>query len=836
MMNFATDNWDRRGTPIQSSTLPSGSAYDMNVSISDDGQIVALSDSGYSSEKGLVKVVQWNSTSEDWSTIGNIFIGSYGAKAGASIQLSSAGTITIAYTEMLYNGFGAVKVYTYDGSSWGQKGDVITTSLPSRSLSSRVLQDPSTSVTAFDMTPDGNLIVIVFSNGDVQLFRYSTIGATWELSYSFENFLGGRDISISRNGSIVAVCGGVEDGATRIFRSDRNGGYEYEHTISSDCDAVSLSNDGKTVAVGSSDTTLVRMYNNETWVSKGDSLSGGREVELVASGEVMIKLVSDLAQVFSYGVPLRYIGDCYPGQCGICMGDCDYDSDCPDGLKCFKRDDYQFVPGCTRGGIHDDEGADYCFEPSNSSMPDEVNYIGECRQGLTGRCGECEGDCDYDADCSEGLVCFQREDGETIPGCTGGSKYDIEAKDYCFAPKLPTEAGVLNYVGECDDTSGPCGECEGDCDSDDDCGAGLSCYERDALEAVPGCSGGSEFDIPGKDYCYLSQWISHGSIYSFFGNGRMGASVSLSSNGRRVAVSDSSVDFVYVYSLEYTRGFKVSSTQIGSRLNGTDVALSNSGNVVAIIGAGAISVYDLVYNDWVRRGGDISVSDANQIDISGSGDKICVVTFQLVSVYEYVSDNWSGYNITTSGASSVSISDDGLFVAIGDLEYSSVYVYNRTYDGVDEWSIIVTLNEGGSYESTDFGSSVALSSDGGILAVGAPATDGDVGAVYMYSYDGSTYVPKGRRIDPIGDYSFSYHGKDVDLSEDGNTVVIAGDYCCEYSSVFAARWNGTDWSMYGQHLQGDEPSFVSLSADGNTMSVGQPRLGDNGTVTIYKYV
>lgn len=66
-----------------------------------------------------------------------------------------------------------------------------------------------------------------------------------------------------------------------------------------------------------------------------------------------------------------------------------------------------------------------------------------------------------------------------------------------FAPKLPTEAGVLNYVGECDDTSGPCGECEGDCDSDDDCGTGLSCYKRDALEAVPGCSGGSEFDIPG---------------------------------------------------------------------------------------------------------------------------------------------------------------------------------------------------------------------------------------------------------------------------------------------------------------------------------------------------
>ena len=65
------------------------------------------------------------------------------------------------------------------------------------------------------------------------------------------------------------------------------------------------------------------------------------------------------------------------------------------------------------------------------SVSGELNYIGECRDGLTGRCDECQGDCDEDADCMAGLVCFQREDGESIPGCAGGSVFDIKDKDYC---------------------------------------------------------------------------------------------------------------------------------------------------------------------------------------------------------------------------------------------------------------------------------------------------------------------------------------------------------------------------------------------------------------------
>ena len=41
--------------------------------------------------------------------------------------------------------------------------------------------------------------------------------------------------------------------------------------------------------------------------------------------------------------------------------------------------------------------------------------------------------------------------------------------------------------------------CEGDCDSDDQCADGLSCYFRNNYHIIPGCGGGGKEDY---DYCY----------------------------------------------------------------------------------------------------------------------------------------------------------------------------------------------------------------------------------------------------------------------------------------------------------------------------------------------
>ena len=58
-------------------------------------------------------------------------------------------------------------------------------------------------------------------------------------------------------------------------------------------------------------------------------------------------------------------------------------------------------------------------------------------------CGECEGDCDGDGHCKDGLKCFQRSYSEKIPGCSNvypegsryaGRLYGPRDQDYCYKP------------------------------------------------------------------------------------------------------------------------------------------------------------------------------------------------------------------------------------------------------------------------------------------------------------------------------------------------------------------------------------------------------------------
>ena len=53
-------------------------------------------------------------------------------------------------------------------------------------------------------------------------------------------------------------------------------------------------------------------------------------------------------------------------KCTNCQGDCDRDSDCVDGLKCFQRNGYGPVPGCSPNGDGDKKGYDYCYEPGKT--------------------------------------------------------------------------------------------------------------------------------------------------------------------------------------------------------------------------------------------------------------------------------------------------------------------------------------------------------------------------------------------------------------------------------------------------------------------------------------
>ena len=45
----------------------------------------------------------------------------------------------------------------------------------------------------------------------------------------------------------------------------------------------------------------------------------------------------------------------------VCEGDCDRDSHCGIGLRCYQRNDKRTIPGCVSGGKGDVNGWDYCY-------------------------------------------------------------------------------------------------------------------------------------------------------------------------------------------------------------------------------------------------------------------------------------------------------------------------------------------------------------------------------------------------------------------------------------------------------------------------------------------
>lgn len=117
-------------------------------------------------------------------------------------------------------------------------------------------------------------------------------------------------------------------------------------------------------------------------------------------------------------------------------------------------------------------------------------------------CGMCEGDCDWDADCAGDLKCFRRtHTAESVPGCISGGAGDTPYTDYCWSPISP--APLQDNGGSGCSPAVPCGECQGDCDSDDDCAGLLKCFQRSSSdEVVPGCTKGGAGDVRTHDYCY----------------------------------------------------------------------------------------------------------------------------------------------------------------------------------------------------------------------------------------------------------------------------------------------------------------------------------------------
>jgi cullin-associated NEDD8-dissociated protein 1 len=182
-----------------------------------------------------------------------------------------------------------------------------------------------------------------------------------------------------------------------------------------------------------------------------------------------------------------------------CTGECDGHHQCAAGLECFERTHGEAIPGCDVSTAPGGDW-DYCYNPASRILTgDELDLVdnGGSACSPSNPCPVCHGDCDDDSQCQGELKCFQRSEGEAVPGCLDGPGI-LTAHDFCYAePALP----IIPVSGGNDGAATNLARCTGECDGHHQCAAGLQCFERENGEAIPGCD---VTTAPGGDwdYCY----------------------------------------------------------------------------------------------------------------------------------------------------------------------------------------------------------------------------------------------------------------------------------------------------------------------------------------------
>ncbi len=330
-------------------------------------------------------------------------------------------------------------------------------------------------------------------------------------------------------------------------------------------------------------------------------------------------------------------------------------------------------------------------------------------------------------------------------------------------------------------------------------------------------------------------------------------------------------------------------TQVGADIDGEfagdfsgfSLSLSSNGSVVAIgapfnspsvslSAAGHVRVYNWDGTVWAQRGGDIDgqslaesshvvslSSDGSIVAIGGEGytppqDESyndLVTDSGFMRVFQWDGSDWSQLGETIRGTAlgdksgQVSLSSDGTVVAIGASGFMEDSGHVRMFQwGGSGWSQLGDSIDGDEVGDMS-GSSVSLSSDGTIVAIGAPHSGNYSGHVRVFQWNGVVWSQIGNDI--VGESNNDESGL-VSLNSDGTIVAIGSGINDgngqDSGHVRVFQWNGVVWTQIGSDIDGEAASdfsgFVSISSDGSKIAVGgvmnDGKNGeDSGHVRVY---
>ena len=214
----------------------------------------------------------------------------------------------------------------------------------------------------------------------------------------------------------------------------------------------------------------------------------------------------------------------------------------------------------------------------------------------------------------------------------------------------------------------------------------------------------------------------------------------------------------------------------------------------------------------------------------------------------------------------VALSADGRVMAVSapweDNFAGAVYVFTNI-KGV--WSQSAYIKSSNTEEGDEFGTSLDLSSDGGVLAVsairedsGATGVDGDeadnsvsrAGAVYVFTQSGDAWIQQAY-IKASNTDSGDFFGQDLALSSDGTTLAVGAPFedsdasgidgdqansrATAAGAVYVFTQSGGTWAQqaYIKASNTDSGDFfgqdLALSSDGNRLAVSAPQEDSSAT-------
>lgn len=266
---------------------------------------------------------------------------------------------------------------------------------------------------------------------------------------------------------------------------------------------------------------------------------------------------------------------------------------------------------------------------------------------------------------------------------------------------------------------------------------------------------------------------------------------------------------------------------------GAGMAISGDGKVLAVgfpmydgafTDQGCVAIYDWTGSNWLLRSSVLTASDAAASDFFGKG----VALNSDGSVMAVGAPQWEGANTNQGG----------------------VYIYDWSGTAWVQRGSVMTAGDAAAQDQ--FGSSVALSSDGTILLVGAyrweSGATNNIGAAYRFVWNGSSWVPFASGPVVGGDVVTGYNlGWSVAVSGDGLVMAAGAPKIDAVSSPFTGRvhiydWNGTTYVQRGTALlpadSADNDAFgsgVALDNDGGTLIVGAYGRGPDQRGAFYIY-